>query len=284
MSTPLLEFVGFRASFTDDRGRTSVGLRGVDLAVGRGQTVGVVGESGAGKSLLLRAAFGLMPPGVRLTTEGSVLFDGSPITPARLRKSDLLGGKVGFVFQDSALALHPLRSVGFQVGEQLRLHTDLSRLRRRVRVFDLLASVGIEDPERVAKSRPHQLSGGMRQRVMIAIAIAADPVLIVADEPTTALDNVVQRQVLLELAATQERTGAALVLVSHDLGVVAQVTERTAVMRDGTIVESGPTATLLARPQHPYTAALLAARPSLRGPRQGSVAVQRPLASDQVEL
>jgi len=241
-------------------------LDGVSLTIAAGETVALVGESGAGKSMLALAVMGLLPDGIRIA-RGSVTLDGDELvgaTPAAIRKKR--GGQMAMVFQDPLSSLHPSFRVGDQIAETLRTHgTCATKADARARAVELLGMVGVPQPEARVRDYPHQLSGGMRQRVMIAMAIANDPHLLIADEATTALDVTVQAQVLDVLRDAQRRTGASLLVVTHDLGVVAGIADRVIVLYAGRVVEEGPAAELLTAPVHPYTAALLRAVPRLEG-------------------
>ncbi len=236
-------------------------VRGVSLTAYPGQSVGLVGESGSGKSLTLRAAMDLLPAPARITG-GSVLVDGVDVTgwsPARRRTQ--LSSVLAMIFQDSLTALNPTMRIGDQVAEVPRRRLGLDRGRARQRSLELLDQVGIRDPERRYRAFPHELSGGMRQRVCIAIALSAEPRMILADEPTTALDVTIQAQVLGVLAELKRERDLGLILVSHDLAVVSGVCGELNVMYAGRIVEHGSTETLLSSPRHPYTAALLRSVP-----------------------
>ncbi|ROO86312.1 peptide/nickel transport system ATP-binding protein/oligopeptide transport system ATP-binding protein [Actinocorallia herbida] len=234
---------------------------GISFSVGHGAMLGLVGESGSGKTTAVLALAGLLPDGVERAS-GEISLDGTPLTDARLAK--VRGKDVGLVFQDPSSSLDPLMRVGSQVAEVFRIH-GASRGEARRRAVALLSRVGIERP----RAHPHQLSGGQRQRVGIAVAIALGPRLLIADEPTTALDVTVQAQIMELLLSAQKETGAATVLVSHDLDLVARHADTVAVMYAGRLVETGPAAKISARPGHPYTKALLESRPKLgagRGP------------------
>ncbi|WP_221584947.1 ABC transporter ATP-binding protein [Microbacterium sp. G2-8] len=250
-------------------------VRGVSLEVAPGEALGVVGESGSGKSLTMLASMGLLPAGVRRVA-GTITLDGQDITTFDERRMRRIRGRAAaMVFQDPMSALDPLRSVGAQVATAVRVHQpQLSRRQARGRALELLTAVGVRDAAERAVTRPHQWSGGMRQRAMIAMAMAHDPVLLIADEPTTALDVTVQAQVMDLIDEVRDRTGSALVLITHDLGLVAQHTDRIAVMTDGRIVERGETLSVLHDPSDVYTERLLAARPEAmepsRSPQSGS--------------
>jgi peptide/nickel transport system ATP-binding protein len=241
------------------------GLRPVDqvsYAVAAGETVAIVGESGSGKTVLNFAPLGLMPLGVSVNISGSIRFDGKELVGAEaglLRK--LRGGSIGFIFQDPMSALNPARTICRQIAEVAELHLGLSSSQAEARALDLLKMVRMSDPEARLRQYPHELSGGLRQRVMIAIAIAAEPKLLIADEPTTALDVTVQAQILSLLKDLQKRLNMAMVLITHDMGVVAGIAARVAVMYAGRVMEYGPVATVLTEPRHPYTMGLIDAIP-----------------------
>ncbi len=236
-------------------------VRGVSLSASAGQAVGLVGESGSGKSLTLRAIMDLLPVPARITS-GAIVVDGVDVTdlPPR-RRREHLSSVMAMIFQDSLTALNPTMRVGDQVAEVPARRLRMSKSRARARAVDLLTQVGIKDPERRYRAYPHELSGGMRQRICIAIALSAEPGLILADEPTTALDVTIQAQVLGVLAALRRERGVGIVLVTHDLAVVSGTCEYLNVMYGGRIVEEGGTADLLDSPRHPYTAALLRSVP-----------------------
>jgi dipeptide transport system ATP-binding protein len=234
---------------------------GVDVAVDRDEVLAIVGESGSGKSVAMLAVMGLLPWSASVSAD-RMSFDGRDL--ARLAPRErraLVGRDLAMVFQEPVSSLNPCFSVGWQIGEALGTHLDLDRAERRARVIELLEQVGIPDAARRARAFPHQLSGGMCQRVMIAMALACRPRLLIADEPTTALDVTIQAQILELLLALQRDTGMALVLITHDLGVVAETADRVQVHYAGRVVERGRTEALFADPHHPYTADLLAALP-----------------------
>jgi peptide/nickel transport system ATP-binding protein len=245
-------------------------VRAVNYAgysVDRGEALAIVGESGSGKTVMNLAPLGLLPGGVRAVVSGSVKVDGEDLTrAAEERMMEVRGRKVGVIFQDPLSALNPNRRIGPQIVEVLRLRLGLDRTASHARAVELLTLVGIPEPERRLRLFPHEMSGGMRQRVMIAIAIASEPQLLIADEPTTALDVTIQAQLLELLVQLQKRLGMAMVLITHDIGVVARVADKVAVMYAGGIVEIGSVYDVLKRPRHPYTRALLNAVPAPDAP------------------
>jgi oligopeptide/dipeptide ABC transporter ATP-binding protein len=251
-------------------GRGSRSLRVIDdvsYEVRRGETLGIVGESGSGKTISVLSVLGLLPPGMSIRG-GSVRFNDEELVGApRARLRALRGAAIGMIFQDPLGSLNPSKTVGWQVAEPLRIHQGASREQAEARALELLELVGIPSPSRRLRDYPHQLSGGMRQRVMIAIALACKPQLVIADEPTTALDVTIQAQILGLLADLQDRLGMAMVLVTHDLGVIAGRTDRVLVMYAGRIVEAASTAELFEQTRHPYTQALLASIPRVGTPR-----------------
>ena len=236
-------------------------LRDVSLDIVPGEVLGLVGESGAGKTMIGKVILGIQPSRARITG-GSVRFDGRDIThlPERERRS-LMGRGLGLIPQDPMTSLNPAYRIGGQIADVLRLHLGMDRAAARARALDLLNDVHIRDPERVLRQYPHELSGGMRQRVLIAIAFACRPKLIVADEPTTALDVTVQRQVLALIKEMQAQEGASILFVTHDLGVVAKICDRVTVLHGGRVLEAGDTRRIVEAPQHDYTKALMAATP-----------------------
>ena len=241
-------------------------IDGVSLSVGRGEMLAVVGESGSGKSMTFLSAIGLVPTPGRVT-EGQVLLEGVDLlklSPAELRH--LRGTRISMVFQDPLTGLNPVFTIGAQIGEVIRAHHNVSRRDIRARAIALLERVHIPDPHRRIDDYPHQLSGGMRQRVLIAMAIALGPKILIADEPTTALDVTVQAQILELLAELRDETGMAMVLITHDLGLVARHARRVAVMYGGRVVEVGPLDEVFARPRHPYTVSLFRSIPHLDTP------------------
>ena len=248
-------------------------LDGVSLRLERGQTLGLVGESGSGKSLTAMAAMGLLPLIGGRVSDGSVRFDGQDLASLTDRQRRALRGRrIGFVTQNPMTALDPVQRIGAQIDVVSRLHLGLTKPAARARTLDLLTQLRIPEAAAVAEAWPHQLSGGMKQRIVIAMALAGDPELIIADEPTTALDVTVQAEILDLMAELKDETGAAMVLITHDMGVIARLADRVCVMKDGAFVEEGPVDRVFAAPQHPYTTALIncipqeaMARGTLRG-------------------
>jgi peptide/nickel transport system ATP-binding protein len=241
-------------------------VRDVSFTLERGDTLGLIGESGCGKSITAMALLGLLPENARVT--GSILFEGKELVGRSERDMCALrGDRIGMIFQEPMTALNPVHTVGRQVGEPLRLHRGLSASDARKEAIALLDRVGIPDAAKRVDAYPHQFSGGQRQRITIAMALACGPDLLIADEPTTALDVTIQRQILDLIRELVAERGMALMLISHDLGVIAQNVQRMLVMYGGTVVESGPTSAVFANRMHPYTLGLFAARPGLRAAR-----------------
>ena len=261
----LLEVTNLRVTLQTGRGPAEA-LRGVSFAMARGDTLGLIGESGCGKSITALALMGLLPDGAQVT--GSIRFDGQELTTLdEAALCRLRGNRIGMVFQEPMTSLNPLHTIGHQVAEPLRLHQGLSAAAARAQALRLLDRVQLPGAAKRLDAYPHQLSGGQRQRVVIASALACGPALLLADEPTTALDVTLQREVLALIAELVADSGMALLLISHDLGVMAQTVQRLLVMYGGTVVESGPTAAVFQRLAHPYTRGLFAARPRLGLPR-----------------
>ena len=259
---PLLDVRGLRTSFFTSDGEV-VAVDGVDLQLRRGEALGIVGESGSGKSTVALSLMGLVPPPGR-TVGGEILFRGEDLlkkTPGQMRA--LRGNRISLIFQDPMTSLNPVLTIGEHVAEPFKFHQPVG-VRQAWRLgVDMLKSVGIPSSERRALDYPHRFSGGMRQRVIIATALACRPDLIVADEPTTALDVSIQAQILVMLREARQRDGAALILITHNLGVVAELCDRAAVMYAGKIVEEAPVDELFGAPRHPYTRALLGSLPRL---------------------
>ena len=277
----LLEVSDLRVTLHTASGRAAA-LRDVSFAMQRGESVGLIGESGCGKSLTALALMGLLPEGAHVS--GSIRFDGQELTTlhedalCRLR-----GARIGMVFQEPMTALNPLHTIGRQIAESLRLHKGLDASAARAEALRLLERVQLPQAAKRLDAWPHQMSGGQRQRVVIAIALACGPDLLIADEPTTALDVTIQREVLELIAELVAADGMGLLLISRDLGVMAQTVQRVLVMYGGTVVEDGPTAAVFERLAHPYTRALFAARPRLglaRGTRLATIAGRVPELAD----
>ncbi len=261
---PLLEVEDLKTHFRTPRGMVRA-VDGVSLVLERGKTLGVVGESGCGTSVLSRSIMGLLPPNAE--RDGSIRFEGREIGQAKASEMrSLWGEQISMVFQDPMTALNPVLRIGHQITESLHEHLDLSREAANETALQLLRSVGIPEAKRRLREYPHQLSGGMRQRVMIAIALACGPKLLFADEPTTALDVTVQAQILDLLQHQQRERFMAMILVTHDLGVVAGRADEIAVMYAGRVVEKAPTRTLFHHMRHPYTEALLKSIPKIELP------------------
>jgi peptide/nickel transport system ATP-binding protein len=264
---PLVRLTGLSVAFDG-----APALRGIDLSVAKGEAVGLVGESGCGKSVTWLAALGLLPPKARIT--GSVMLDGQELigAPAPVLER-VRGGRIAMIFQDPSSSLNPVHRIGKQIMEALGLHRGMTGSNARAEAKRLLDLVGIPDAARRLDAYPHELSGGQNQRVMIAIALAGQPELLVADEPTTALDVTIQAQILELLQSIRRQIGMALVLISHDLGVIAEACERVAVMYAGRIVEEAPVEQLFQSAAHPYTQGLIGALPPMDGPRRRLAAI-----------
>jgi peptide/nickel transport system permease protein len=267
---PLLAVRGLRVEFPMDDGSVVRAVEDVSFTLGAGERLGIVGESGSGKSVTALAIMGLLDAPGRVTA-GSVRLRGRELLHLPERAlNQVRGREVAMIFQDPGTSLNPVLKIGYQVAEAIELHQDVSGADARQRAVEALRLVNIRDPERVADSYPFEVSGGMQQRAMIAMALSCRPGLLIADEPTTALDVTTQAQILGELDALVDRLGTGVVLITHDLGVVAEFTERTIVMYAGTVCEAGPTERLVAEPRHPYTRALLEAVRDLEGEEAGA--------------
>ncbi|HEY6452365.1 MAG TPA: ABC transporter ATP-binding protein [Steroidobacteraceae bacterium] len=262
--TALLQIRDLNVAYATPRGASAqaAALCDVSLELAAGECLGLVGESGSGKTALLLAILGLLPRAARV--RGSIRYRGGELLGLDARRLNAIrGARITMVFQDPMSALNPYLRVIDQLSEVPRVHARMTRRAAERRALEMIEAVHIGEPERRARQYPHELSGGMRQRIMIAMALIGDPDIVLADEPTTALDVTVQAQILALLQEMRARTGAALVLVTHDLGVVAQLADRVGVMRAGRIVEQAGCEELFARPRHPYTQALMAALPRL---------------------
>ena len=262
-SDPLLEIENLKVIFHGDRGSATHAVDGLDLAIQRGQTLGLVGESGCGKTATALSVMGLLPK-ASAEVSGRIRFDGAELLslPDRAMRN-LRGDRLAMIFQEPMTSLNPSYSIGEQIAESLVRHRGLSRGEARARTVELLRLVKIPSPEQRVDDYPHRLSGGMRQRAMIALALACDPELLIADEPTTALDVTIQAQILALMRELKASTGIAIILITHDLGVVAEICDHVAVMYAGEIVEYAPVGALFATPQHPYTIGLLGSIPRL---------------------
>lgn len=262
MSTPLLEITDLQVDIASPRGVVHA-VRGVSVSLMPGEFLGIVGESGCGKSTLLRAILGLLPAQARVVG-GDIRFKGEPFAGhGRAHLQHLRGRSIGMVFQEPLTALNPVMKVGEQIAEAPLYELGYSRRQARERALELMRRVGIPDPERRYNAYPHQLSGGLRQRVLIAMALSTEPDVLLCDEPTTALDVTIQDQILKLLKSLSDERGLSVVYVTHDLAVVAQSCDRVAVMYAGLLVEQGPVVPLFREPRHPYTAGLLAAVPDV---------------------
>jgi oligopeptide transport system ATP-binding protein len=270
---PVLDVQGLKTVFKT-RGGEVHAVNDVSFNLKAGELLGVVGESGSGKSVTMMSLLGLLPMPPAEIRAGRVMFDGQDllqVSAEELRK--VRGGKIGFIFQDPMTSLNPVFTVGYQIAEPLRKHMGMSKKEAAARSQELLELVGIPDAERHLDDYPHQFSGGMRQRVMIAIALACDPQVLIADEPTTALDVTIQAQILELMQELREKLGMAVIWITHDLGVIAGIADRVMVMYGGQVVEHAPVQELFSNPQHPYTAALLKTIPSISGKRAARLTV-----------
>ena len=260
---PLLSVEDLRVEFKTRRGNALV-LNGVDFELRAGETLCVVGESGCGKSMTALALLRLIPSPPGRISSGKVLFQGEDLVTASMEHMrEVRGNRISMIFQEPMTSLNPVLTVGDQIGESLRLHAGLDAAAARTRSVEMLRQVGIPAPERRVDEYPHQLSGGMRQRVMIAMALACRPDILIADEPTTALDVTVQAQIFDLLRALQRDKGTAILLITHDMGAVAEMADRVIVMYAGRVIEQGTTAQVVGRPGHPYTRGLIDCLPEL---------------------
>ncbi|WP_315025875.1 ABC transporter ATP-binding protein [Abiotrophia defectiva] len=264
MTEPLLEVKNLRINFKTYAGLVQA-VRGVDFTLAKGETLAIVGESGSGKSVTSNALMRLIPQPAGRYEDGQILFEGKDLLKLSEREMESIrGNEIAMIFQDPMTALNPTMRVGKQIMEVILTHKKgVSKEAAKQRAIELLAEVGIPDPERRFKQYPHEFSGGMRQRVVIAIALAAEPKILIADEPTTALDVTIQAQILELMKKIQEKNGNAIIFITHDLGVVANVADRVAVMYAGQIVEYGSSHDIFYNPKHPYTWGLLGSMPDL---------------------
>src|SRR2546423_2813122 len=275
-AAPVLELKGLTVQLPRGSDRAHA-IEKITLSVGTGELVCVVGESGSGKSVTAQAVMGLLPRELAASA-GEARLQGEDVlkaSPSRLR--DLRGTRMAMIFQEPMTALNPVMRVGDQIAEVLELHTQLSEPDRRQRVLQIMRSVHLPEPERMIRVYPHQLSGGQRQRIMIAASLVLDPALLIADEPTTALDVTTQAQILRLIRELQERRGTGVLFITHDFGVVADIAHRVVVMQSGRVVETGSRDDILRRPQSDYTRMLIASvpgpKPPARGPKTGATAL-----------
>ncbi|WP_185983777.1 ABC transporter ATP-binding protein [Aureimonas mangrovi] len=273
MSEPVLKISDLATTFRTSMGEVRA-VDGVNLTVERGRTLGIVGESGCGKSMLSLSVMGLVPAPGKIS-RGEIRFEGqnlAGLSPSAMR--DIRGNEIAMIFQEPMTSLNPVHTVGFQIVEAIRAHERMSQKAARALALDALKKVRIPSPERRLDEYPHQLSGGMRQRVMIAMALACRPTLLIADEPTTALDVTIQAQILNLLRDLQAETGMSIVLITHDLGVVAEVADDVAVMYAGKVVERGSVTDIFDDPQHPYTLGLMGSMPRMDEETSRLVAIE----------
>ena len=262
----ILEVKQLRTRFKNDRGKVAV-VDGVDFSIRQGETLGVVGESGCGKSVTSLSIMRLLPQNG--SSEGHILFEGKDLLAlSEKQMQSVRGNEIAMIFQEPMTSLNPLHTVGKQIEEAVLLHRNVSKAGAKRRAIEMLKAVGMPRPEEIYGEYPHQLSGGMRQRVMIAMAMACDPKLIIADEPTTALDVTIQAQILELMQEVKERTGTSIMLITHDLGVVAEMCDRVIVMYAGQVVEEADVDTLFENPKHPYTIGLMNSIPELEDDRE----------------
>jgi len=279
---PLLEVDNLHIGLQTQRGPAQA-VRGVSFSLERGQTLGIVGESGCGKSITVMSLMGLLPATAKVT--GSIRLDGQElIGQPESAMCRIRGNRIGMIFQEPMTALNPVHTIARQVGEPLRLHRGLTAKQARAEALNLLQRVGIPDAASRLDAYPHQFSGGQRHRIGIAMALACGPDLLIADEPTTALDVTIQKQVLDLIQNLVAEMGMALILISHDLGVIANSVQRMLVMYGGSVVESGPTRALFANRAHPYTKGLFAARPVIGAPKGQRLATIRGSVPELVDL
>lgn len=261
----LLEISGLRTEFTTPGGVIKA-VDGVSFTVRKGETLGIVGESGCGKSITSLSIMQLLPKRVGRVAAGEIRFEGKNLLAASHREiRQIRGNRIAMIFQEPMTSLNPVFKVGMQVSEAARYHLKIGKQEARKRVVDMLAKVGIPRPEKIFDQYPHQLSGGMRQRVMIAMAMVCNPSLLIADEPTTALDVTIQAQILDLMRDLQSKEGTSIMMITHDLGVVAEMCDRVVIMYAGQVVEEADVKTLFREPRHPYTRGLLASLPQLAG-------------------
>lgn len=263
MTQPVLEIKNLQTHFFTDRGQIPA-VDGVNITVNQGEILGIVGESGCGKSVTSLSVMRLVPNPPGKIVSGSISFKGEDlVSTSEKRMRQIRGNEIAMIFQEPMTSLNPVYTIGDQIGEVIRLHTKVNKKEARQNSIDMLKKVGIPRAEAIVDEYPHQLSGGMRQRVMIAMAMACSPELLIADEPTTALDVTIQAQILDLMRKLNEDSGTSIMLITHDLGVVAEMCHRVVVMYAGNVVEEGDVRTILKEPKHPYTIGLLNSIPKL---------------------
>lgn len=263
MSQPVLEIANLQTHFITDRGQIPA-VDGVTISVHKGEVLGIVGESGCGKSVTSLSIMRLVPHPPGKIVGGSIKFKGEDlVTASEKRMREIRGNEIAMIFQEPMTSLNPVYTIGNQIAESILLHTNATKKEARQRSIEMLKKVGIPRAESIVDEYPHQLSGGMRQRVMIAMAMACNPDLLIADEPTTALDVTIQAQILDLMRQLNQESGTAILLITHDLGVVAEMCHRVVVMYAGNVVEEGDVRTILKHPKHPYTVGLLHSIPKL---------------------
>ncbi|MDF0725931.1 ABC transporter ATP-binding protein [Cytobacillus sp. S13-E01] len=264
MSKPVIEVKGLRTSFFTDDGEIPA-VDSIDFYINEGEILGIVGESGCGKSVTSLSIMGLVPNPPGKITAGEILFNGENLVKASERRMrQIRGNDIAMIFQEPMTSLNPLFTINSQLTEAIRIHNKWSKKQARIRAIEILKLVGLPRAEELIDEYPHQLSGGMRQRVMIAMAMACDPKVLIADEPTTALDVTIQSQILKLMKQLNNKMNTAIMLITHDLGVVAEVCERIVVMYAGKIVEEGDVRTIFKDPKHPYTVGLIRSVPDMR--------------------
>lgn len=281
---PILSVNNLVVDFTTDRG-TARALDGVSFDLDQRGSLGIVGESGCGKSVTSLAIMGLIPSPPGKITSGEIFFQGEELTSAnRKRMQSIRGKEISMIFQEPMTALDPVFTVGNQMCSVIRRHQGLSKKAARELAIEMMARISIPIPEKRINAYPHELSGGLRQRVMIAMALSCNPKILIADEPTTALDVTVQAQVMQEVQKLQDSTDMAMILISHDLGVIAETCSNVVVMYCGSIIEKAPTKTLLQRPAHPYTAGLLESIPKIREHKELTLPTIKGMVPDLLDL
>ncbi|KJE27494.1 hypothetical protein LG52_2712 [Geobacillus kaustophilus] len=264
----LLEVRGLRTSFFTDDGEIPA-VDGVDFSIREGEVLGIVGESGCGKSVTSLSIMGLLPKGIGKVVGGEIWFKGENLIEASERRmKQIRGNEIAMIFQEPMTSLNPLFTIGDQLVEAIRIHTKIGKKEARARAVEMLKLVGLPRAEQLLDEYPHQLSGGMRQRVMIAMAMVCRPALLIADEPTTALDVTIQAQILALMKELNQTFGTAVMMITHDLGVVAELCDRVIVMYAGQIVEEGSVRDIFRNPKHPYTAGLIRSIPDIRGKKE----------------